>query len=191
MKNNSKIKKLAFMAVLLCAALIIFIIEAQIPLPVPIPGVKPGLSNAVILFALFYNHAGKKRESNSRYNRLSLPYNIKLSNFDVFLILVGRIILSAFFTGRVITFAFSLCGGLTAFFAMLIMKKFVNNRQIWVCGAVGAVFHNIGQIIIAIFITGTPAIIAYLPVLIIAGIITGVFTGLIAQFTLLRMSKIK
>ena len=171
------------MALLTAIALIIFIVETLIPLPVPVPGVKLGLSNVIILFALFLNHTGKKRESNA------LPYNIKLNNFDVFLILICRIILGAFFTGRVITFAFSLCGGLFAFFAMILMKKIVTDKQIWVCGAIGAISHNTGQIIIAIIITGTPSIIAYLPVLIIAGIITGVFTGLIAQFTLLRMAK--
>jgi heptaprenyl diphosphate synthase len=68
-----------------------------------------------------------------------------------------------------------------------VMKRFITHKQIWACGAVGAVFHNIGQIIAAILVTGTPAIAAYLPVLTIVGVITGIITGLIAQFTVERL----
>ena len=171
------IRKLTFMAILLAIALIIFVIEAQIPLPVPIPGVKLGLSNAVTLFALFFSTRTPDTNRSPVY----------LNNFDVFLILVCRIILGLFFTGRLITFAFSLCGGLVALVAMIISKRFVNTNQIWVCGAIGAVFHNIAQIGVAIFLTGTPAIAAYLPILLITAIITGVLTGLIAQLTLSRI----
>ena len=173
--KHYSIKKLTFMAMLLAIALIIFIIEAQIPVPIPVPGAKLGLANAITLFSLFIFH-------NSRFP--------SLSNLDVFLILICRIILGAFFTGRLITFAFSLCGGLLAFFAMVLMKQLVNKKQIWVCGAIGAVFHNIGQICAAIVITGTPAIAVYLPVLIIIGIFTGVITGLVAQLVLSRIKPI-
>jgi len=106
---------------------------------------------------------------------------------NVFTILLCRIILGAVFTGRPVAFIYSITGGLLAFIAMVIMKWFVSERQIWVCGSVGAVLHNIGQILAAMVITGTPAIAAYLPVLTVAGIFTGVLTGLIAQFTLERL----
>ena len=197
-KNRYSVKKLTFMAILLAIALIVFIIESLIPIPIPVPGAKLGLANAVTLFALFFAnysvraHVVRPRAANDRpYNKH--PYSwwsISIKNFDVFIILICRIILGAFFTGRLITFAFSLCGGLAAFFAMVIIKRFVNDKQIWVCGAIGAVFHNIGQICAAIVITGTPAIAVYLPVLIIIGIFTGVITGLVAQFTLLRITKV-
>jgi len=152
------------MAVLTAVALIIFIIEAQVPLPLPVPGAKLGLANAVTLFALFC-----------------------LSTGNAFTILVCRIILGAVFTGRIVAFIYSITGGLLGFAAQAILKRFVSDKQVWVCGAIGAVFHNIGQILAAVLITGTPAIAAYLPVLIIAGVITGVITGLIAQFTLSRV----
>ena len=73
---------------------------------------------------------------------------------------------------------------------MLIMRKVVSMRQIWVCSVIGAVFHNIGQIIAAIIVTGTPAIISYLPVLMISGICAGVFTGLCAQFAVNKAGDI-
>jgi len=160
-------------------ALIVFIIEAQIPLPVPIPGAKLGLANTVTLFALFYVRQGDGSHVPKTY----------LTTANVFMILVCRIILGAAFTGRVVAFIYSITGGLLSFAAMASMKKIVTDKQIWACGAVGAVFHNIGQILAAMVITGTPSIAAYLPLLIIAGIITGILTGLIAQFTIARIGN--
>jgi len=175
------IKKLTLMAILTAIALIIYIIEAQIPLPVPIPGVKLGLANAVTLFALFYCAGAKQDEGYEK--------SITLTTVNVFTILLCRIVLGALFTGRPIALIYSLAGGLLGLTVQVILKRFVSNKQIWVCGAIGAIFHNTGQIAAAMLITGTPAIIAYLPVLIIAGVFTGVLTGLIAQFTLERLKS--
>jgi len=166
------------MAVLTAAALIIFIIEAQIPIPVPVPGAKLGLANTATLFALFYNTRDKESAATV------------LTAGDAFLILICRIILGAVFTGRVVAFIYSIAGGLLSFAGMAILRKFVSQKQIWVCGAVGAMLHNIGQIAAAVVVTGTPAIAAYLPTLIIAGIVTGIITGFIAQFTLERISGV-
>jgi len=193
------VKKLTLMAVLTASALIIFIIEAQIPLPIPAPGVKLGLANAVTLFALFYGrrkpsdvggsgdvdaHADVGSSGDVGESRI-LPPNLTATN--AFTILLCRIVLGAVFTGRLVAFAYSITGGMLGFAAQVIMKRFVSNKQIWVCGAVGAVFHNIGQILAAVIVTGTPAIAAYLPVLIIAGVVTGVLTGLVAQLVLERV----
>jgi heptaprenyl diphosphate synthase len=101
------------------------------------------------------------------------------------------LVLGAIFTGRLVAFVYSLTGGLFGFAAQVVMRRYVSNKQIWVCGAVGAVFHNIGQILAAMLIMGTPSIAAYLPVLIIAGVFTGIITGLITQFTIERISKNK
>ena len=168
------VRKMALMAVLTAVALIIFVIESQIPIPIPIPGVKLGLANAVTLFALFFN-GGKNRDTD------------RLTVADVFMILICRIILGAVFTGRVVGFIYSIIGGLLSFIVQVVMKRFVSHKQIWACGAVGAMFHNIGQITAAVLITGTPAIATYLPVLVIVGVITGIITGLTAQFTVERL----
>ena len=198
------VKKLTLMAILTASALIIFIIEAQIPLPIPIPGVKLGLANAVTLFALFYgsrksgdgpdtpatdntSDAPDTPDADSLTKRMVRPTAPHLTIVNVFTILLCRILLGAVFTGRPIAFAYSLAGGLLGFAAQALMKRFVTTRQIWVCGAIGAIFHNIGQILAAMLITGTPTIAAYLPVLVIAGVFTGVITGLIAQLTLARV----
>ena len=59
-------------------------------------------------------------------------------------------------------------------------------KQLWVAGALGAIAHSVGQMAMAIFITGTPTLVVYLPVLIAASIISGIFTGLCAQFLVNR-----
>jgi len=169
-------RKPTIMAALTAAALIVFIIEAQVPLPIPVPGAKLGLANAITLFAFFYK-GPKERGADA------------LTTANVFMILICRIILGAVFTGRFVAFLFSLSGGLLGFAAQAITKRFVTDRQIWACGAVGAVSHNVGQILAAMLVTGTPAIAAYLPILVIAGVATGVITGLAAQLTLSRIAR--
>jgi len=166
-------KKIALISILVAIGLIIFIVEAQVPLPLPLPGVKLGLANTVTLFALFYDKTSG---------------GIKLGTKDAFVVLLCRILLGAVFTGRLIAFAYSLVGGLLALSAQVISKSFVTEKQVWVCSAIGAVFHNTGQIFAAVVITGTVGIIYYLPVLIIAGVLTGTLTGFVAQITLTRLS---
>ena len=200
-----KTKKLTLTAILAALALIIFIVEAQFPLPVPVPGVKLGLANAVTLFALFYktgkdsSHAQNDRKdsshaqndtedsSHAQNDTEDSSHAQNDNSVNAFVVLFLRIVLGAVFTGRVVAFVYSLTGGVLGFGAQVLMKRFVSRKQIWVCGAVGGVFHNIGQIVAAVVVTGTPAIMVYLPVLVIAGILTGVITGLVAQFAVERL----
>ena len=161
-----KVKKLVLMALLTAVALIIFIVEAQIPNPAPILGVKLGLANIVTVYAMF-----------------------ALGPAPTLMILFCRVILSSIFSGQMMTVLYSLGGGLLCYCAMLIMRRLVTTRQIWVCSAVGAVFHNVGQIIVAILITRTPGLLAHLPLLFVTGIIAGVFTGLCAQLILHRLPE--
>ena len=160
-------KRLTRMGLLTALALIIFTIEAQIPAPVPIPGVKLGLANIITVYAMFC-----------------------LGPRDTLLILLVRIFLGSLFTGQMMALAYSLCGGLLCYLVMLVMRRIVTENQIWVCSVIGAIAHNIGQIIAAIVVTSTPGLAVYLPVLLVSGIIAGLFTGFAAQFTIHRMKKI-
>ena len=170
-------KKLVIMALLAAAATVIFVIEAQIPLPIPVPGVKLGFANIITLFALFYTgrrSSGKKKSKKDKEEAM-------FTAADVFMILLCRIALSALLSGRIVALIYSAAGGILAFAVLLLMRQIVSRNRMWACGSVSAVFHNIGQIAAAVVITGAPSVAAYLPVLIIAGIITGAVTGLIAQ----------
>lgn len=159
-------RQLTTMAMLTAIALAIHVAEAQIPAPVPIPGVKLGLANIVTVYAVFTIGAG-----------------------PALMILVARILLGSLFAGQAMSLLYSLAGGLLCFVVMLLLKKILTRNQIWVASVIGAIFHNIGQILVAIVVTGTPAIVSYLPVLLLSGIAAGLFTGFAAQTFIHRMDK--
>lgn len=159
-------KQLTTMAMLTAIALAIHVAEAQIPAPVPIPGVKLGLANIVTVYAVFTIGAG-----------------------PALMILVARILLGSLFAGQAMSLLYSLTGGLFCFVVMLLLKRILTRNQIWVASVIGAIFHNIGQILVAIVVTGTPAIVSYLPVLLLSGIAAGLFTGFAAQTFIHRMDK--
>lgn len=153
-----KANKITLTAVLAGVALIIFIIEAQIP-PIWIPGVKLGLANVVTLIAILlggYIMGGG--------------------------VLLIRIILGSVFCGTLISFIFSLCGGICAYAAMCIGIKLLSRKQIWVVSVFGAIAHSIGQLAAAAVIIDNINIFTLMPLLITASIITGIFTGLCVQY---------
>lgn len=162
-----KARKLTLMAMLTAIALTIFMIEAQIPTLVPIPGIKLGLANIVTVFAVF---ALGPREAAS--------------------ILFVRIFLGAVFAGNFSTILYSGAGGLCAIAVTIGLRKILSTDQLWVAGALSAVGHSVGQMAMAIAVTATPSLAVYLPIMIICSVITGLFTGLCAQLLLNRGTKI-
>lgn len=162
-----KVKKLVLMGLLTAIALTIFLIEAQIPAPVPVPGIKLGLSNIVTLFAVFL-----------------------LGGREGALILAARIFLGAVFGGNFSSIFYSAAGGAFSIVTVLLLKKIITHRQIWVCGILSSMSHCIGQMLVAMLITGTPYLAVYLPVMLLCAMVTGLFTGLTAQLTINRGDKL-
>lgn len=162
MKHGS-LRQLTYMAVLTAIALTIFIIEAQLPPLAPIPGIKLGLANVVTVYAIFALGPGQAA-----------------------LILLARVLLGSLFAGGMTIF-YSLSGGLCCYLVSLLFSRLVSRKQVWVCSVLGAMAHNAGQIAAAVLITRTPGVVAYLPILLLSGIVTGLFTGLCAQFLLFRL----
>ena len=72
----------------------------------------------------------------------------------------------------------------------ILLKKILTNKQLFVAGSLGAVAHSIGQMAAAILVSGTPQLIAYLPVMVAVSIVTGLFTGLCAQFLINHGGKL-
>ena len=153
-----KIGNLTRLGLLSAIALTIFMVEAQIPALVPVPGVKLGLANIVTVFAVWV-----------------------LGPWEGAAVLAVRIFLGAVFSGNFGTIFYSAAGGLLAILTTIGLRRILKNNQLWVAGCLGAVAHSIGQMIVAVLLTGTPGLVIYLPVLILCGIITGLFTGLCAQ----------
>lgn len=162
-----KPKKLVLLALLTAIALTVFLIEAQIPPIVPIPGVRLGLANIVTVFAVF---AIGSREGAA--------------------VLLCRIFLGAVFAGNFSTILYSAAGGFCAIAVTVGMKKLLTTRQLWVAGALGAMAHNIGQMAAAVAISQTPLLVIYLPLLLAIAIVTGSLTGFSAQILLHRGEKL-
>jgi len=162
-----KTKKLTVLALLSAIALTIFMVEAQIPPIVPIPGVKLGLANIVTVFAVF-----------------------AMGSREGALILTVRVFLGAVFSGQFSTIFYSAAGGLLAILVTIGLKRILKQNQLWVAGCLGAVAHSVGQMIAAILISGTPGLAIYLPVMILCGMIAGLFTGLCAQLLVNRGSDL-
>ena len=161
-----KAKRTAELALLTALALIIFVVELQIPSLTPIPGIKLGLANIITVFAVYRYRAG-----------------------EAALVLLARIILGSLFSGNMTAVMYSLAGGALCLLGMLLLKRVIPEKHMWLCSVFGAVFHNAGQIAVACIVTGTVQIVLYLPVLVLSGCIAGAFTGLCAQFVISRLHK--
>lgn len=151
-------------ALLTAAALTIFLVEMMIPPIVPIPGVKLGLANIITLVAMML-----------------------IGPVDTLLILLARILLGGMFSGQIMSILYSFSGGILCYLTMLLLRKHIALSQIWAMSIVGAIAHNIGQIAMAILVTRTWELILYLPVLMVSGILTGLFTGLAAQAAAVKL----
>lgn len=163
-----KTQKMTLISLLVAQGLVLHIVEGMLPVPFITPGAKLGLTNIITLISLYI-------------------FNFK----DVFIIILLRIILSTLIGGSMSTFLYSIAGGILSFLAMYVMKK-VGRDNVSIIGIsiMGAVFHNIGQIIVAGLVIENAMIVAYLPILLIAAVGTGLFIGLTAKFLLPFLKKV-
>lgn len=164
--RRGKTHTLALCAALTAAALVVFVIESQMPPLTAIPGIKPGLSNVFTLFALC---------------RCGGVWALGLT--------LARVTLGCLLTGQTMAFFYSLAGGLLALAVMRLALRRMPAQQLWVVSVFGAMAHNLAQLAVAVGITRTAALAYYLPVLLLAGIVTGAFTGLCAQLVLRRLPE--
>ncbi len=159
-----KTRELTRMALLCAIALTIFMVEAQLPALTPVPGIKLGLSNIVTVYAVFV--LGPKQAA---------------------AILACRVFLGAVFSGQMSTILYSGAGGALALAVTVLVRRVLTKKQIWIAGVLGAIAHSVGQMVVAVWVSGTPGLAAYLPVMILAGLVSGTFTGLCAQFLVERL----
>ena len=154
----NKTRKMVNLSLLTTIALTIYIVESYIPPIAPIPGIKLGLSNVVTLIIL-----------------LLWGWKEALS------VLFMRITLGSIFTSQLMALIYSLAGGGLCLILMCIGKKIIPKDMTWLISVIGALGHNIGQLTIASIVVNNNGVFVYLPILLISGIITGVFTGITSQ----------
>lgn len=153
---------------MIALALVFSYLESFIPINalIPIPGVKLGLSNIVVLFALY-----------------------TMKPIDAFVISIIRIFIAGLLFGNPMTIAYSIVGGMLSLFVMWLLKK--TKLSIVGVSMVGGICHNMGQLIVAVVLTETLRIAYILLVLLISGMVTGLLMGIVANLVVDRVNKIK
>ena len=149
-------RKVPLMGVLLALALVFSYVEFLIPFYFGVPGMKLGLTNAIVVLVLYLYGAP-----------------------EALLISLLRILLSGFMFGNLFSIAYSLAGGMLSFFCMYMARRFLKLRMIGV-SVVGGFTHNIGQIFMAVLLVKNYNVFFYLPVLMIVGCLTGILIGMIS-----------
>lgn len=161
-----KTKKIAYLGLLIALAFVFSYIEFLIPVNLGIPGAKLGLANLVIIVALY-----------------------TINEKDAFVLSMIRIVLVGFTFANLASMLYSLAGGILSFFAMVLAKR---SKKLSMTGVsvIGGIFHNVGQIIIAICVVKTTSLVYYLPVLMVAGITAGVAIGILGAMVTKRIRRI-
>ena len=161
--QHEKVRRLTLSALLVAVMLALGYIESLIP--TGIPGVKLGLSNSVLLFAIWC---------------LGIP--------TAFVLMIVKVLLSGFLFAGFNAMMYSFAGGLLSMIAMSVLyrtKKF----NIVTVAIVGAVMHNVGQVALAMYMLGTDKLVYYMAILMLAGIATGAATGTAATILIRRLPK--
>lgn len=160
-------KRLTALSLSVAVAMILSYVEFLLP-PIwsAVPGIKLGLANVMIIFVLF-----------------------KLGIKDAALVSFIRLLLSALLFGSVMTLAYSAAGAVLSLAVMYILKKCGLFSVVGVSVG-GGVFHNLGQILVAILILGTRELGYYMIVLTVTGTISGVFVGLMGALMIKYIEKI-
>ena len=161
MRKNTK--RLATLSVIIATAIILSFVESRIPAFVAIPGVKVGLANIAVIFALY-----------------------KLGIGDAVCVSLIRVVLISLLFGSIMSLWYSLGGAVLSFSAMLAMKYLTPANTVSV-SLTGGVAHNIGQILVACLVLDTNVLFYYLPFLLLSGVIAGIAVGLASALLIKRI----
>jgi heptaprenyl diphosphate synthase len=161
-----KTKQITELGFLLAVSLVLSYLEGLLPVMVAVPGVKLGLANVITMVVLY--HFGSKK---------------------AFLFMSLRVVLAGLMFSGMAGIVYSFAGGLCCIFIMSILKNIKIFSMLGVSMA-GAIFHNLGQIIVAFFVMENAHILYYFPVLCVSGVITGLIVGYVSALVIGRIDKI-
>lgn len=166
--RNKRAQQVALSGLLTSLMLVFGLIERQFPLTAAIPGVKLGLANSVLLYSLYM-----------------------LGIRQSFVLMLLKALMSWLIYTNMNAMFYSLGGGLLSLVVMILVSRMKGVSVIGV-SALGAVFFNIGQILMAAWVLGTPQlIVTYLPVLMVSGVLTGILTGVMAKLVMKHLRAMK
>ena len=152
-----KAKKLCILGILISLSMILSYVESLVNILPGFPGFKIGLANICVLFCMY-----------------------KYSYKEAATVLIIRVILVGFMFSSLASMLYSLSGALLSFAVMVLIKK-MNCFSIYAVSTAGGVCHNFGQLVMAMLVLNTKAVMSYLPFLIIFGSVSGFLMGVISE----------
>ena len=164
-KTQKQARRVALCGMLLALMLVLGFVESQLPVAAGIPGIKLGLSNGVLIFAVYM---------------LNIP--------TAFLLMGLKVLLSGLLFGSPSAMLYALAGGVLSLAVMSLLSR-VKGLNPVVVSMMGGLSHNVGQVTMAMLVLQTPKLMYYMAVLMAVGLVTGLATGLAASGIIRRFTK--
>lgn len=159
-------KKIPYYGLFAALAILMGYVEMMIPVPIPIPGVKLGLANVIIIIMMYF-----------------------MDTKSAFFVSLIRVLLSGLLFAGFAGLLYSLAGAMCSFGAMALLKK-TGKFSIVGVSLAGGVFHNVGQVAVAAMVVENVKMMYYLPFLLVSGVITGILIGIVAKTALVYLKRI-
>ena len=155
--RGNKARQVALMGILTAVMLVLGYVESLIPIGSAVPGIKLGLSNTVLVYGLYL-----------------------FSPWTTFALMLLKVVVSGLLFGGVNAMLYSAAGGILSMLGMIFLRK-VPGVGIVGVSVVGAVLHNIGQVLLAMWILQTDKLLYYMALLMLVAVVTGGLTGIAAE----------
>lgn len=167
MTNREKTQRIALSGLLVALMLVLGYVESLLPVAAGIPGIKLGLSNGVLIFAVYM---------------LGIP--------TAFVLMGLKVLLSGLMFGGVSAMMYAFAGGLVSMIFMALLSR-VKGVHVVVVSMVGGLMHNVGQVGLAMVMLGTPKLMYYMAILMVVGLACGAVTGVCASSVMKHLKKLK
>lgn len=167
MTNREKTRRIALSGLLVALMLVLGYVESLLPVAAGIPGIKLGLSNGVLIFAVYM---------------LGIP--------TAFVLMVLKVLLSGLMFGGVSAMMYAFAGGLVSMIFMALLSR-IKGVHVVVVSMVGGLMHNVGQVGLAMVMLKTPKLMYYMAILMMVGLACGALTGVCASSVMKHLKKLK
>ncbi len=165
--NRERTRRIALCGLLIAMMLVLGFVESRIPINAGIPGIKLGLSNGVLIFAVYM---------------LDIP--------TAWMLMALKVTLSGLLFGGFSTIMYALAGGVLSMVCMSLLSRVKGMHPVTVSMA-GGVAHNVGQVALAMIILQTPQLLYYMAVLMLVGLACGALTGIVASSVMKHLKAIR
>ena len=165
--SRKQAQRVALCGILLALMLVLGFVESLIPVAAGVPGIKLGLSNGVLIFAIYM---------------LNIP--------TAFLLMALKVVLASMMYAGFGAFPYALAGGVMSLTAMALLSRVKGMHPVTV-SMVGGVMHNVGQVAMAMLVLRTPRLMYYMAVLMLVGLATGALTGICAHQVMKHWKQIR